>query len=311
MSDAILRTLFRLIVSHRNMLDWVTAAQTKVNPQLDLVGFYRQMAGGVALAAGAAILVACVAPSSWPIAAPFLILWLLSPAVARWISLPSSVSAHEPISASDTRSLRLVARRTWRFFETFVTAEDHMLPPDNFQEEPTPVVAHRTSPTNLGLYLSSVVAAHDFGWLGMTQTVERLEATLETMSQLERCRGHFYNWYDTRDLRPLDPKYISSVDSGNLAGHLIVLANACRELATRPIVGPQSFVGIGDSLDLTRESMCGITDASGVTRDRLDEALYGITTSLRQAPTTATGIAGQLTELAHQAARLIRHGANA
>ena len=125
------------------------------------------------------------------------------------------------------------------------------------------------------------------------------------MSQFERCRGHFYNWYDTRDLRPLDPKYISSVDSGNLAGHLIVIANACRELTIRPIVGPQSFVGIGDSFDLTRESMCGITDASGVTRDRRDETLYGITTSLRQAPTTATGIAGQLTELTHQAARLI------
>ena len=181
MSDAILRTLFRLTVSHRNMLDWVTAAQTKVNPRRDLAGFYRQMAGGVALAASTAILIACVAP--------FLILWLLSPAVARWISLPSSLSAHEPISASDTRSLRLVARRTWHFFETFVTAEDHMLPPDNFQEEPVPVVAHRTSPTNLGLYLSSVVAAHDFGWLGMTQTVDRLEATLKTMSQFERCRG--------------------------------------------------------------------------------------------------------------------------
>ena len=305
MSDAILRTLFRLVVSHRNMLEWVTAAQTKVNPQLDLVGFYRRMAGGVTLAAGATILVACVAPSSWPIAAPFLMLWLLSPAVARWISLPSPLSARQPISSSDTQALRLVARRTWRFFETFVTAEHHMLPPDNFQEEPVPVVAHRTSPTNLGLYLSSVVAAHDSGWLGMTQTVERLEATLKTMGKLERCRGHFYNWYDTHDLRPLDPKYISSVDSGNLAGHLIVLANACRELVTVPIVGPQSFVGIGDSLDLTRESMCGITDASGVTRDQRDEALYGITTSLRQAPTTATGIAGQLTELTHQAARLI------
>ena len=137
------------------------------------------------------------------------------------------------VSAADAHALRLIARRTWRFFETFVVAEDHMLPPDNFQEEPRPVVAHRTSPTNLGLYLLSVVAARDFGWLGTLETVERLGATLETMNGLERFRGHFYNWYDTHDLRPLDPKYVSSVDSGNLAGHLIALGNACREMIAR------------------------------------------------------------------------------
>jgi cyclic beta-1,2-glucan synthetase len=299
MSDAILRTLFRLIVSRRNMLEWVTAAQTKVNSRLGLVGFYRQMAGGVALAMGTAILVACVAPDSWPIAAPFLILWLLSPAVARWASLPSSASTHQPVSDADKRSLRLIARRTWRFFEVFVTADDHMLPPDNFQEEPTPVVAHRTSPTNLGLYLSSVIAAHDFGWLGITQTVERLEATLTTMSSLERFRGHFYNWYDTLALRALDPKYISSVDSGNLAGHLIVLENACRELATRPIMSSQSLAGIGDSLGLACDSARGTSDVPGaVVREHLTDALDTVAASLRQAPTTPANMAGRLTELA-------------
>jgi cyclic beta-1,2-glucan synthetase len=139
----------------------------------------------------------------------------------------------------------------------------------------------------------------------MTQTVERLEATLETMSRLERCRGHFYNWYDTLDLRPLDPKYISSVDSGNLAGHLIVLTNACRELATRPIVGPQWLVGIGDPLDLMRESIREIIDVPGaITRNQLDDALEVVAAALRQAPTTPTGIAGQLTELARQADRV-------
>ena len=143
------------------------------------------------------------------------------------------------VSEADARALRLVARRTWRYFETFVTAADHMLPPDNFQEDPPPVLAHRTSPTNLGLYLLSAVSARDFGWTGTTETVERLEATLATMSSLQRFRGHFYNWYDTGDLRPLDPRYVSSVDSGNLAGHLIALANACREW----IESPASAVG--------------------------------------------------------------------
>ncbi len=128
------------------------------------------------------------------------------------------MAGSNPLADTDARALRLIARRTWRFFETFVTANDHMLPPDNFQEEPQPVLAHRTSPTNLGLYLLSVVAACDFGWLGKIETAERMEATLGTMNGLERFRGHFYNWYDTHDLRPLEPKYISSVDSGNLAG---------------------------------------------------------------------------------------------
>ena len=109
------------------------------------------------------------------------------------------------MSDGDARALRLIARRTWRFFETFVTPADQMLPPDNFQEDPAPVLAHRTSPTNLGLYLLSVVSARDFGWTGTIDAVERLEATLSTMSRLARFRGHFYNWYDTRDLRPLDP----------------------------------------------------------------------------------------------------------
>ena len=111
-----------------------------------------------------------------------------------------------------------------------------MLPPDNFQEDPRPVVAHRTSPTNMGLYLLSAVSARDFGWSGTLDFVERVEATFATMNRLERYRGHFYNWYDTRDLRPLDPRYVSTVDSGNLAGHLIALANACRGWIDQPLM---------------------------------------------------------------------------
>jgi cyclic beta-1,2-glucan synthetase len=299
MSDAILRTLFRLIVSRRNLLEWTTAAQAKVTPQLDLAGFYRQMAGGVALAVVAAILVAWAEPKSWPVAAPFVILWLLSPLVARWTSQQPSVSFHKPLSIADRQILRLIARRTWTFFETFVTAEDHMLPPDNFQEDPTPAVARRTSPTNLGLYLLSVVAARDFGWIGMVESVERLDATLTSMNRLERLHGHFYNWYGTLDLRPLDPRYISSVDSGNLAGHLITLWNACGEMAARPLTDPQWFVGIGDALDIMRETLRGVADDPGsAARKHLVDALDGIGASLGQVPETPVGIAGRLDELA-------------
>ncbi len=300
MTDAIARTLFRLLVRRRR-LEWVTAAQAKFSLPLDVRGFYRRMAGGVVLAAGAAGIVGCTGYGSRLIAAPFVILWMLSPVVAQWASSPPPVAGPNPVSVADADALRLIARRTWRFFAAFVTAEDHMLPPDNFQEDPKPAMARRTSPTNLGLCLLSVVAARDFGWLGTLETVERLDATLATMDGLERFRGHFYNWYDTHDLRPLDPKYVSSVDSGNLAGHLIALGNACREMIGHPVANPAWLAGIEDALRLTRESLVGLADdrrTQTVTRKQLDEALDALAASLRSAPTTPAGVAGRLAELA-------------
>ena len=305
MSDAVLRTLFRLVVSRRNLLEWVSAAQAKISPRLSVIGFYREMAGGIALALVASVLVSWLQPKSWPVAAPFVALWLLSPAIARRTSLPDSEARRRSVSVEDTQTLRMAARRTWQFFETFVTAEDHMLPPDNFQEDPKPVIAHRTSPTNLGLYLLSVVAAADFGWIGMPETVERLEMTLDSMNRLERFRGHFYNWYGTLDLRPLEPKYISSVDSGNLAGHLIVLWNTCLEMAANPLMGSQWRAGIGDSLELLRESLDGRGKVSiPALRKRLDDALDAFAIALSLAPATPAGISSQLEALAQQAAKI-------
>ena len=303
MSDAIARTLFRLFMTRRHMLEWVTAAQAKFSLPLDVRGFYQRMAGGVALAVAAAVIVACVGRAAWPIAAPVVLLWMLSPVVAQWASRPPPVAGPTPLATADTHALRLIARRTWHFFETFVVAEDHMLPPDNFQEDPNPVVAHRTSPTNLGLYLLSVVAAHDFGWLGTLDTAERLDATLATMNGLERFRGHFYNWYDTRDLHPLDPKYVSSVDSGNLAGHLIALGNACREISDGPAMGPYWLNGIEDALGLARQSLDTLTDdlrTQTVTRRQLEEALDALAASLRSAPATPAGVAAQMADLARR-----------
>lgn len=312
MADAIGRTLFRLLVSHRHLLDWVTASQAKVSPRLDLPGFYRQMSGGVAIGIVAAIVVWWVGNDAWAVAAPFVIAWIASPAIARWTSLSPLVAGRLPVSDADDRALRLVARRTWRFFETFVTATDHMLPPDNFQEDPKPTVAHRTSPTNLGLYLLAAVSARDFGWTGTNDTVDRLEATLATMGGLQRFRGHFYNWYDTRDLRPLDPQYVSSVDSGNLAGHLIALANACREWIDRPMAGPELFAGIEDGLNLTRETLQGLPDdrrTQTITRHQLGDALDALAAALRQDPLLqhppTQALAARLEELAPQAATMV------
>ena len=279
MTDAIIRTLFRLLVTRRMMLEWVTAAQAKLGTHLDLKGFYRRMVGAVGIAALAAVAVACTEPRSLALAAPFVILWMLSPGIAFWISLPPPAQGLNPVSAADAQVLRLGARRTWRFFETFVTAEDHMLPPDNFQESPKPVVAHRTSPTNLGLYLLSTIAARDFGWMGIFETTQRLDATFTSMNRLDRFRGHFYNWYDTTDLHALEPKYVSSVDSGNLAGDLLVLGNACREMIDRPVVSTQWLAGIADALELTRESLRALTDdkrTQTVTRKQLQDELDAV-----------------------------------
>ena len=312
MADAIGRTLYRLFVSRRHLLDWVTAGQAMVSPRLDLPGFYRQMNGGVAVGIVAAIFVWWVGNNAWLVAAPFVIAWIAAPAIARWTSLSPLVAGRLPVSDTDARDLRLVARRTWRYFETFVTATEHRLPPDNFQEDPKPTIAHRTSPTNLGLYLLAAVSARDFGWAGTIETIDRLEATLATMGGLQRFRGHFYNWYDTQDLRPLDPQYVSSVDSGNLAGHLIALANACREWSGRPMAGPELFAGIEDGLDLTRETLHGLPDdrrTQTITRHQLGDALDTLAATLRQGPLfqhpPTEALAARLEEIASQAATMV------
>ena len=313
MADAIGRTLFRLFVSHRHLLEWTTAAQAKVRPRLDLLGFYRQMSGAVVIGIATALAVWWVGSDAWVIAAPFVLLWIASPAIARWASISPRIAGRLSVSDTDAEALRLIARRTWRYFETFVTAADHMLPPDNFQEDPNPVLAHRTSPTNLGLYLLSTVSACDFGWVGRTETVDRLEATIATMNSLERFHGHFYNWYDTRDLRPLDPQYVSSVDSGNLAGHLIALANACRGWIGRPMAGPEAFAGIEDALKLTRESLQRIPDDRRVqmtTRHELERALDVLAAALSQQRSPPQASAVQLAKLGTGAATVGRYRAN-
>ncbi len=283
MMDAIGRTLFRLLVSRRNLLEWVTAAQAQLSSRLSLLGVYRHMIASVATAAFAILAVAVAGQGAWWIVLLFAALWTAAPAIARSISVSPLVAGRLPVSPSELHYLRLVARRTWRFFETFVTADDHMLPPDNFQEDPHPVVAHRTSPTNLGLYLLCTVSARDFGWAGTVETVQRLEATLATLQKMQRYRGHFYNWYDTRDLRPLDPRYVSAVDSGNLAAHLIAVANACREWVGARLTRAAAIAGIDDAIQLTREALLTLPDdrrAQSITRHQVEDALNALVGAL-------------------------------
>ena len=307
MVDAVARTLFRLFIHRRRLLEWVTTSQTNDDSQFDPRSLIAQIAASAAFAAIMGFAMAFTGHHAWSIAAPFAALWVLSPVAARWASLPPPEAGHLAIVPSDAAALRMIARRTWRFFEQFVTAEDNALPPDNFQEDPKPVIAHRTSPTNIGLYLLSVIAARDFGWLGTMDALERLETTLETIQKLERYRGHLYNWYDTRSLRALEPKYVSSVDSGNLAGHLIALGNACREIASQPIVDAHWRQGLSDNLALLHESLAIATKdrrAHRAASPELGAAVDRLAELLRESPVEAAETPRQLGKLEEAADKI-------
>lgn len=282
MTDAVVRTLVRLFITHRNLLQWVTAATAKQKSHHSFSFFLKRMYPAQLLTLSVLLLIVLLAPASVTAASPFILLWLISPLVAWHISCPSETGPVETLPVEDVPLLRMTARRTWRFFTTFVTDSDHWLPPDNFQEEPRPVIAHRTSPTNFGLYLLAVVAARDFGWIGLSETVERLDATMETLKKLPRFRGHFYNWYETTELRTLEPKYISSVDSGNCAGHLLTLSMACLEMKQMPLLSDNALKGINDTFVLTRSAISSHTGnkAARMAGDAADR----FESSLKQAP---------------------------
>jgi cyclic beta-1,2-glucan synthetase len=302
MADAIVRTLYRMAVTGRNLLQWTTTAQSKVGTASGLRGYYRRMCGSVLLCAAAALIVAALTHGFPWIAAPFLLAWACAPAVARYASLPGPAYRVEPLTDADRHALRMMARRTWGFFDTFVTTQHNMLPPDNFQEIPNAVVANRTSPTNIGLYLLSIATARDFGWIGALDAVDRLEATFATLQKLERFRGHFYNWYDTHDLRPLDPKYISTVDSGNLAGHLLTLAGACRDWQRKPAPANSWMTGIADTLEQLQQVVLALDDERrnyGVSPRQLVAALDSLRHSL-QAERGGTDAARSLAALLEQ-----------
>jgi cyclic beta-1,2-glucan synthetase len=246
-ADAIARVTWRMLVTRRGLLEWVTAAQAERRAADGRVASaYRRMWPAVAAAAASGAAVAAFRPEALPVAAPFLAAWLVSPAVAVWLGRPPAPRRAD-LPKADRTFLRAAARRTWRFFERFVGDEDNWLPPDNYQEKPSAVVAHRTSPTNMGLALLANVAASDLGYVGLLERTERVELTLGAMRKLERFRGHFLNWYDTKTLQPLSPQYVSTVDSGNLAGHLLALKQACVEAADRPLFGPEIVDGLRDA----------------------------------------------------------------
>lgn len=242
--SAIIKTLYRLVISKKNLLQWTTAAQT--------ARLFKNVKRGntawikVILSAISALVLTLIIPlvsflttGSIPILllipAFVLLLWIFSPLTIYFISRPV-VSQSEPLNNDDIILLRKVARRTWGFFESFVGPDDNWLPPDHFQETPDAKIAHRTSPSNIGLFLTSVLSAYDFGYFGHLVLTTRLSLTINSMLNMERYRGHFFNWYNTLTREALSPHYVSTVDSGNLAACLIVTSQACKKLPSDPFL---------------------------------------------------------------------------
>ena len=257
--DASARAIWRLLASRRHLLEWTTAAQAQAQARYALGDFVRGSAPTSA-ACIALALASLWSPHPW-VGASLFVLWALAP-VAAWWSSRTPAGPAKPLDSEHQRYLETLARDCWRFFEHVVGPEDNHLPPDNLQFEPEPTVAHRTSPTNIGMYLLACCCAREFGWIGTPALAERLGATLDAIDRLDKHQGHLYNWYDTRSLQKLPPAYVSSVDSGNLAGHLIAVAQACRSFAAE---STDAAAGVLlEALARRCETLCAGMDFSGL-----------------------------------------------
>ena len=299
--EAIARTFARVLVSGRRLLEWRTASDAQRSAASGLANTYASMWILPVVAAAVATELALRHPGALPVAGPVIVLWMLAPAASWWLSQPIRPS-RSGLSPEDLAFLRTVARRTWRFFETFVGPDDNDLPPDNFQEDPPQGIAHRTSPTNMGLSLLANLAAYDFGYVPAGELIARTKRSLTSMERMQRYRGHFYNWYDTKTLEPLRPLYVSTVDSGNLAGYLITLAAGLRQLEEWTIFSAeQAFSGLEVTLDV-------IAGVAGATSPDFLRTLAGLRQPLGMVPGTLSGsrvLLGSMLEGANELERLV------
>jgi cyclic beta-1,2-glucan synthetase len=313
MADAIIRSLYRLFVSRKLMLQWRTAASAQAVAQTTILGHYRVMWHAPALGVLGFLFAAFSGDNAYLVGVPFALLWVLSPAIAWYVSQSAETEDRLEVPEQVAVELRKIARRTWRYFDQFVVAPQHFLPPDNVQQTPHAVVAARTSPTNVGVYLLSVVSARNFGWISFEETVTRIEQTIATVEKLEKYRGHLFNWYHTDTLKPLGRKYVSAVDSGNLAGHLIAVSSACRIWAEAPSAHMNGNVeGIGDVAGILREVLAELTQEEKSVRaaqSRLDQLLVGFQNALstvKRAPESAAMTVADLAGLAADIEKLAR-----
>jgi cyclic beta-1,2-glucan synthetase len=252
MLDAIVTTLVRVFISHKRLLQWQTSAHTirLFGKQHHITTIWQRMIGAPLLSIAIGILLYFLnQPGLWT-SLILLVVWFFSPQIAYWISLEKRREKHPPLEEKDLLNLRLIARKTWLYFERFIGPEDHWLPPDHFQEDPKGMIAHRTSPTNIGLMMLSTASAYDFGYINILDFIYRMNYTFETLDDLEKYRGHLFNWYDTQKLTTLSPRYVSTVDSGNYAMSLIGLNQTLIEVTDHPLCPETLFQGLFDSLEI-------------------------------------------------------------
>lgn len=255
---AMTKAWWRMLVSRRHCLEWLTSNEAERQARADLLGIYRVLWTGPLMA-----VVLVVSANATPVSVVLGGIWLLGPAVAWWLSRPRNLTA-PALNAADRKFIRLTARVTWRWFETFIGPHSNWLPPDNVQEEPVALTAPRTSPTNLGMALLADLAAHDLGYLPLPALLDRCEAMMSAMERLERHRGHFCNWYDIRSLEPLPPRYLSTVDSGNLAGALLVLAQGLIALEHQQINAATIQNGLLDTIYLLENACLNAPQVGGI-----------------------------------------------
>ncbi len=306
--DAIVRTLARLFISHKNMLEWETAATTDRRLGSGLTSFAMMMWPSTVIAGLSAALIWVFRRDAIPAAAPVLASWAIAPVIAWFLSRPKR-AGETALTLFEQTELRIVARKTWHFFETFVGPEDRWLPPDNYQEYPDGRIAHRTSPTNQGLLLLSTLSAYDLGYIAIPDLIERLERTLDTFDVMERHWGHFYNWYDTRSLKPLPPAYISTVDSGNLLGCLITLRRGLLEIVEQTSLLDTNLTGLADTLAVAREAFASMPAPSSqdplTIHRELGKEFVRLGDRLRERPADAGGLGSMLQELNHEGSALL------
>ena len=297
--DAVLRTLWRLLVAKKRLLEWNPSGDADRASRKGLAGSFRTMWIAPVIAVTATLYLALSRPEALAVALPVLALWVISPGVAWWISEPLG-RREVRLSPDQINFLRNISRKTWGFFETFVGPGDHWLPPDNYQEQPLARIAHRTSPTNMGLALLANLSAWDFGYISTGQLLERTANAFRTMETMERHRGHFYNWYDTESLEPLLPMYISTVDSGNLAAHLLTLRAGLTALPDERIIGPKVFGGLLDTARILLD-FAGETASHRIShvREALESLCLAGPGTLAATRESLSGIAASVLEVAH------------
>ncbi len=254
MLDAIIRTLYRLIVSKKNLLEWQTAADVESRLGKRLKDFVASMWMGSAISLLILFLAFNKDMNIGLISIPSCILWFLSPLIAYIISRDIGLEALE-MEEEERIFLRKLSRKTWAYFEDFVNEENNWLGPDNYQEDPPNGVAHRTSPTNMGMGLTSNLVAYDLGYIGIIDAVSRLGRIMTSMENMATYKGHFYNWYDTKSKTPLYPRYVSTVDSGNLVGYLWLAAQSLEEYLNNPIFNTMQIKGLQDTMRLASEEV--------------------------------------------------------